>query len=894
MGLARYRQKRDFKKTAEPSGAGTPRARTKAVDTERLFVVQQHHASRPHFDFRLELDGVLKSWAVPKGPSLDPADKRLAVEVEDHPLDYADFEGTIPKGQYGGGSVIVWDTGVWTPGEDQDPARAHRDGSMKVELHGKKLRGGWALVRMKTRDGEKNNWLLIKEKDKYAKPAADFDVIARKPKSVLSGRLIEQIGEPGDREWNSNAPVKKKSRKTTPRKKTTKRVAASTKKRTPPPAAAAETAHAPTTLHGAVPADMPETLEPQLATLVEVVPVGDDWIHEVKFDGYRILAFVRDDAVRLLTRNGNDWSRKFPEIRDALQAATLPDAILDGEIVALDKAGLSHFQNLQRALMDDAAGDLVLFLFDVPYCAGMDLTNVPLVERRALLRELVRTLPPASRQRVRFSEAIEGHGGDVLKQACRLRLEGVLSKRADAPYTPGRTTSWRKLKCGHRQEFVIGGYTEPKGSRAAFGSLLMGYYTPRGELTYAGKVGAGFDADDLRRIGTRLRANERDDSPFKTAPRESARHWVEPRLVAEIGFTEWTGDGRLRHPVFLGLREDKEATDVKRETATRAKPRTTRARKAPASPPPSTRTTGTTRAASDVDAVVAGVRISNPHRVVYPDVGLTKLDIARYYETIADVFLPLGAHRPLSLVRCPAGSTGHCFFHKHIEDKPGDGLRAIPIKESGGEGVYSAIMNVKGLISLVQMNALELHAWGCRIDDIERPDRLVFDLDPGEGVKWPRVVEAAMAVRAVFEQMKLRSFVMTSGGKGLHVVVPIQRHLGWDRAKAFGKSVAKAMEQAEPAKYVANMSKAKRSGRVFIDYLRIQRGATSIAPYSTRARLGAPVAMPVEWDAIRDVKPDAFGVTNAPAHIKSRPRDPWEEMPSLRQRIPAAFLVSQE
>jgi bifunctional non-homologous end joining protein LigD len=877
VGLARYRTKRNFTRTPEPTGKAS--ARPSRTARRRLsFVVQLHHASHVHYDFRLELDGVLKSWAVPKGPSYDPRDKRLAVEVEDHPLEYAGFEGIIPEGQYGGGTVIVWDRGTWTPLEGHDPHEGLRAGSLKFRLEGKKLVGGWTLVRMKDDPGSaKHNWLLIKERDDTARDREALDVTDKLPRSVLSGKSIEQVrNATGSRTWNS-ARATKATKQKSPAER------GSRAKRSPAPPVAARALPV-----AAREEPMPRVLSPQLATLAEHIPEGDDWLHEVKFDGYRILAFVEPGGVRLVTRNAHDWSHKFQTVRDAVAALGLPACILDGEVVALDADGVSRFQGLQHVLKNPGSASLAYYVFDLPYFDGHNLSAVPLRERVEVLRNAFAGGDSAGV--VRLSEHIEGTGPGVLRSACRLGLEGIVSKRAGSPYTSARTADWVKTKCGRRQEFVVLGSTEPRGARSGFGSLLLGYYGRAGSLAYAGKVGAGFDEESLATLAARLRTLRRDEPPVDT-PRLRGVSWVEPRLVAEVAFTEWTGDGRLRHPVFLGLRGDKEHTDVKRESAARPKPRSTRRSSArPVTPRPRAKSAAN-RPAGDV---VAGVRITHPERIVYPPEGhakgITKLEVASYFERVADLIMPHAKDRLLSLVRCPGGSGTKCFFHKHVDSEGAPGLRSVPVVESGGEAHYVAATGVSGLVYLAQMNTLEFHGWQARADNIERPDRIVIDLDPAEKLGWERVTDGARRVRSVFEEMGLPAYVMTSGGKGLHIVIPIARTYGWDQIKAFARGLAKALEAAEPDRYTATLSKSARTGRIFVDYLRNQRGATSILPYSTRARPGAPVAMPIEWDDIDDVRPAQFTLRNVDRHLARRARDPWMDFFKRPRAVPRSLV----
>jgi bifunctional non-homologous end joining protein LigD len=813
-----YRRKRDFSRTREPSG----KVRTKAA-AKSHFVIQHHFARREHYDLRLELNGVLKSWAVPKGPSEDPHDKRLAVEVEDHPLEYASFEGEIPSGQYGAGKVEIWDKGWWEPAAGVDAAEGLRKGSLKFVLHGKRLRGSWVLVRMKARERRgKNNWLLIREREDRVKSATKLTTGGEH--AARNGRVSRpSLGRSVD----------------------------------------------PSLLDGAEKAPMPRLVQPQLATLVETVPEGSDWRHEVKFDGYRILAMIRDGEVRLMTRNHKDWTERFRSVAQAVVARKWREGVLDGEVVALNERGLSDFQALQRA-MESGAG-LHYCIFDVPHWNGWDLTACDLADRQALLARVL----GKKNGLIRFSEYIDGEGAEVLRAACRLDLEGVVSKRIDSPYVQGRSRTWVKSRCGARQEMVIGGYTDPRRSRESFGALLLGHYKD-GELIYGGKVGTGFDDFTLRSLGARLKKLEQDRPPFSARPPAAAArtaHWVRPDLVAEVRFTQWTSDGRMRHPVFLGLRSDKMARQVMRESPKSPKTRPTRkgartSKSAVVSPP----ATG---------PVVADREITNPGRVVYPEVGLTKLDVARYYEVMADKILPHLAGRPLSVVRCPQGASGACFFNKHLDVKGIAGLTSINIRESKGTRPYVIVQDERGLVYLAQMNVLELHAWGSTAKDLEHPDRLVFDLDPGDGATWSMVAEGARRIRDILKAVGLRSFLRTTGGKGLHVVAPIRPRADWETIKAATKTIAGRLARDDPDHFIDSMSKAKRRGKVFVDYLRNQRGATSIVAFSTRARSAATVSALIDWKDLDAFVPDRFTLAG---FLAKPPRsDPWREFWSLKQ-----------
>ncbi len=889
MSLKEYKRKRNFRRTPEPSGRGTKSA------PGRQFVIQKHAARRLHYDFRLEYDGTLKSWAVPKGPSLDPSVKSLAVQVEDHPLDYATFEGVIPQGEYGGGTVMVWDHGTWEP--EEDPDRGLKQGKLKFTLRGEKLHGSWALVRMGGKAGEDGkNWLLIKHRDEEAKPSAKHDILRRKPRSVVSGREMDQIAQDADRVWSNNRNGKAKSKQASPaaqaKSKSGKSKGRGTRasRQNRSPITANELEKAPAARRASLPGDF----QPQLATLASRVPEGDDWLHELKFDGYRILAFIENGKVRLVTRRGNDWTSRFRPVADALAELSIKSAILDGEVVSLDKQGLSNFQQLQNTMKRGNAESLVYYAFDVPYLLGYDLTKTPLMERKEVLGRLLLSGNPENDGTVRYSDHIRGEGEHVLQHACRSAMEGIISKRADSAYQQYRSSSWLKVKCLKQQEFVIGGFSKPEGSRVGFGALLLGHYE-NGDLMYAGRVGTGFTTQSLRQLAAELKKRKIDSPPFKNPPTGSRRRgvtWVRPELVGEVEFSEWTSDGRLRQPSFQGLREDKPAEDVVRE-----KPKSPASiEKAVGNGAPKRKRRSAKKKGSSVRAKpssknassgeVAGVRLTHPDRVLYPEQGLTKADLAEYYERIADWILPYVVDRPLTLVRCPDGQAGECFYQKHLTGSMPDAVQGVMIEEKGKRKEYVMVGDLAGLVSLVQMGVLEMHPWPAKKDKLERPDYLVFDLDPGEGIEWKAVVEGARELRSRLEEVGLSTFLRTSGGKGLHVVVPIQRRNTWDEAKQFAKSVADTLSREAPDRYIATMSKAKRRGKVYIDYLRNQRGATAIACYSTRARTGAPVAVPLAWDELSArTRADMYHVTNLQKRLSKLSRDPWEGFFSQRQSI---------
>ncbi|MDI6853218.1 MAG: DNA ligase D [Deltaproteobacteria bacterium] len=855
MSLEKYRQKRNFHKTPEPPGeAGSS-------ISGRTYCIQKHAASRLHYDLRLELDGVLKSWAVPKGPCLDPAEKRLAVHVEDHPLDYGSFEGIIPEGEYGGGTVMLWDRGQWEP--IGNPHQGYADGHLKFRLHGEKLRGGWTLVRLKAQEEENGdkNWLLIKERDEESRPLAEIDITDAEPLSVASGQNLEEIAASENLRVWSNEDEENPAGQDNKAKKTG---AGHPKPLSLDLAAVPKARLAP----------QPEMQYPQLAKLVKTPPQGDNWLHEIKFDGYRLVAVIKDRNIRLFTRHGKDWTAKFESIRAALAALPVKQAILDGEVVVLDEKGISHFQALQNYL-EGGAAQLIYFVFDLTYCDGYDLTRVPLLTRKELLRQIL----AASGDRapsIRFGDHLQGKGQAFYESACEHGLEGVVSKRADSPYEPRRTSSWLKIKCLLRQEFVVGGYTDPSGSRPGFGALVLGYYDDQGRLVYCGRVGTGFTQKLLQQILKELKARHQVKTPFDVPPagREARGvHWIKPELVAEVAFSDWTDEGILRHPSFQGLRWDKNPREVRRE-----EPEPT-ARVAGEKPGPEPQ--------KKEDRRLAGVKLSNPDRILYPAQGLTKEALADYYEMVADRILPHIVKRPLMVLRCPLGHEEECFYQKHLNETFPKEVHGVPIEEDGQIQLYIAIKDIKGLFSLVQLGVLEIHPWASPEADIEKPDRVIFDLDPGPKVEWPAVIEAAQILRDRLSRLGLQSFVKTSGGKGLHIFVPIQQRTGWKETKDFARAVAEAMVQQNPKKYIATMSLAKRHGKIFVDYLRTGRGSTCVAPYSTRARPGAPVSTPLTWEELADVAgPAQFTVENLSARLARLRHDPWEEFFKVKQSLP--------
>lgn len=850
--LQAYRAKRDFQHTPEPAAGGK---RSQA----RSFVIQKHDASHLHYDFRLELEGTLKSWAVPKGPSLDPGVKRMAVQVEDHPISYASFEGTIPANQYGAGNVIVWDRGTWLP--VGDPVAGLQNGKLKFELRGEKLKGHWSLVRMHGKGGERQPpWLLIKDKDDAARPAADYDVLQALPDSVITG-----------------APL-------TPRKTTAAKKA---------PAKAASTSNAaagkkPATTRrqppGALKDDLPQTLAPELATLVTHMPTdSQDWAYEIKFDGYRLLTRVEGTSIRCFTRNGHDWSDRLPVLVQALSRLSLRSGWLDGEIVVHDSKGLPDFGALQNAFDSGSTAQIVYYVFDLPFYDGYDLRPLPLVERRNLLRALVQAAPPGP---VRFSETLEAGTQNLLAAARRLGLEGVIGKRLSSPYVSRRSPSWIKLKTQLRQEFVIGGYTEPKGSRAGLGALLLGVYDDQGALRYAGNVGTGFDDNTLQHLQGKLAALAIPRPAFAGLPASVKGHWVKPVLVAEVSFAQWTHTGRIRHAVFRGLRTDKDARKVTRESAQPIEDLMPATQKSAASPrTPAAGKRGTRRPAPDSGTL----RVTHPERVVDPDTGLTKLDLVHYYALVAPLMLPHLRARPVALVRAPDGVQGELFFQKHADATAIPGLKLLDPALDPGHAPLLEITTAEALLAATQFNVMEFHTWNATTRSIAKPDRMTFDLDPGEGVSWAQVLEAAQLVQALLKELGLPAFLKTSGGKGLHVVVPLKPAFGWDTVKDFSQAIVRHLSAVIPERFVAKSGPRNRVGKIFPDYLRNGFGATTVCAWSLRARPGLGVSVPVSWDELNGLSgPAHWTVANIADRIAIG-NSPWDGYEQARCTLPAAM-----
>ena len=797
--LSTYRKKRDFGITSEPRGEVAHAGKALA------FVVQKHAATRLHYDFRLELDGTLKSWAVPKGPSLDPKVRRMAVHVEDHPISYGGFEGVIPKGQYGAGTVIVWDRGTWVALED--PREGYRRGKLKFELHGEKLHGRWTLVRMHGREGERQEpWLLIKENDEEARPASEYDIVEDLPDSVLTKPKANT----------------KNTKSTKDTKKAVKAKKARSGKR--------EEAGVPA---GAVKAKLPLAFAPQLAVLVDEPPAGSGWTYEVKFDGYRLLARIDGDDVRLFTRNGNDWTSRLEALRDEVASLRIASAWLDGEIVVLDANGNPSFQSLQNAFDARKTSDIVYFAFDAPHFGGYDLTRVPLAERRRVLQAALERNPSGF---IRFSESFEGPVRRLLDSACDKGLEGLIGKKADAPYASRRSPTWIKLKCTKRQEFVVVGYTDPKGSRTGFGSLLLAV-NEGGKLTYAGNVGTGFDQRGLQSLYAKLKALDTVKSALEAVPRGVKGHWVRPKLVAEVAFTEWTGDGRIRHPVFHGLRADKDPGAITREAA------------------------GT-------------IKVTHGERVIDPASKATKLDLVEYYARVAPHMLPHLEGRAISIVRAPTGITGELFFQKHLP----------------GQSATIEIATAEALVAAAQMNGIEFHTGNSTKRDSSHPDRVIFDLDPGEGIDWATLKEATTLTRKMLDLLGLESFLKTSGGKGLHVVVPLTPKWNYDAVKDFSELLVQHMSRTIPKLFVPKSGARNRVGRIFIDYLRNGKTATTIAAFSARARPGLGVSVPVAWRELSGLEAaNPWNIANVFDRLKRQRADPWKDYAKTKQTLDAAL-----
>ncbi len=836
--LKKYREKRNFQVTSEPAEGG------EANEDARAFVIQKHWASRLHYDFRLELDGAMKSWAVPKGPCYDPAIKRMAVQVEDHPIAYNQFEGQIPEGQYGAGKVIIWDEGKWMP--VGDPRKGYRDGHLKFDLQGVKMQGRWALIRLKGKESEKQPpWLLVKDRDDFARPERDFSVVDEMPDSVVP---LRKSGKKKARNAPSEQAEGQAARK-----------ADGQAEGQPDDEADGQAA-----LPG-VAAELPEQLKPQLATLVDGVPHhAPDWLYEMKFDGYRMVVRIEGESVRLFTRNGHDWSAKLPHLVEAFRALPAKWAWVDGEVVMLDREGIPNFQSLQNAFDGERTQDIVFYAFDLPFIGRRDLRQEPLGVRRALLKQLMDT---AEDDHLRFSEALEAAPSDLVTTACKMGLEGIMAKRLSSPYVSRRSDTWVKVKCARRQEFAIVGYTAPKGSRAGLGALLLAVTEQDGSLRYAGKVGTGFDDESLISLQKRLASIETDKKPVANAPAASGVRWVKPEMIAEVSFGEWTSGGNIRHSVFRGLRQDKPVRAISREKAVPVKDveGDAGAAKTARKEPPAAKT-----------GRGKGGKLTNPDRVIDPSTKLTKLDLARYYGLIAPLMLEHLKNRPVSFLRAPAGIQGEFFFQKHLEAAM-PGVKPLPAKLDPDHPPLLEVPTEEAIMSAVQMNVVEFHTWNAVKTSINKPDRMLFDLDPGEGVQWPAMQQAANLVRVLLQEIGLQAWLKTSGGKGLHVVVPLRKQYDWDTVKRFSQVIVQHLARTLPQLFVAKSGPKNRVGKIFADYLRNGFGATTVCAWSARARPGLGVSVPVTWDELDKLTSGAhWTIQDIHARLDAG-NDPWAD-----------------
>ncbi len=892
--LARYRAMRDFHVTAEPSGGS--RLKSTRATQELPFVVQKHAATRLHYDFRLGWNGVMKSWAVTKGPSFFPGDKRLAVEVEDHPMEYAGFEGTIPKGQYGGGAVMVWDFGDWRPLVDVD--RGLRDGNLKFELRGKKLKGAWALVRMKGRNErpDKPNWLLIKERDEFVRAESDPAITDTAPNSAVTNRTMEEIAASGDHVWQSGSREEHRSREDQRSKQ--RRVPAHEPEPTPAEPAIKRvrrlTNPVSQILKTAPHERFPGFISPQLAEPATAAPDQSDWVHEIKLDGYRIQIHIRPSRksgkltreARLLTRTGLDWTHRMPDLARAAAILPVTDAILDGEVVVLNAEGLPDFGALQAAFQEGGSHNLTYFAFDLLHLDGHNLRGLPLLKRKQLLASLFSGDKNASP--LRLSEHFEAKGSTVFAKASALGAEGIVSKLASSVYQPGRSSGWRKVKCTLEQEFAIIGFTAPAKGGHGIGALLLGYYE-QGKLRYAGRAGTGFTQQVSGRLRTRLNKLIVKTSSLERIPPDARRgvFWVKPELVAQVAFAAWTNDNLVRQAAFKGLREDKPANEVERESVSSSPvPRNMRS----AAAKPGIQVKKVVR--SQAPASATSLPITHPGKILDAESGMTKGMLAEYYVAVAERMLPHVADRPLSVVRCPDGTGGQCFFQKHLGMGMPEGVKSvsIPNRKTGKREDYLTVASQDGLVGLAQMGVLEIHPWGSRNKSLEQPDRVVFDLDPDTAISWQTLASAARELRGRLRQLGLAGFLKQTGGKGLHIVVPIEAEHPWPVVKDFARKVVLSMEKDQPNLYVTKMTKALRTGRIYLDYLRNEWEATSISPFSPRARSGVPVAVTMDWNELESKRAPSYHVSDLAQWRSRLKHDPWKEMARTRQTLSQKVL----
>lgn len=814
MSLKKYQTKRHFKLTPEPKGKINKKS-------EHIFVVQKHAASHLHYDFRLAINGVLKSWAIPKGPCLDPSVKRLAVEVEDHPLEYATFEGEIPQHEYGAGSVIVWDYGVWVANDNLE--KAYYNGSMNFELQGSKLKGHWHLVKLNTAT-TKPQWLLMKAQDEYAKKLNEYDVIDEDPASVLSNKKLQLEKKP---QKLKREKVKKKESQSK--------------------------------IHSEE--IFSKVYIPQLATLSTVVPQGDQWIYETKFDGYRILAYVNKDNVRLITRNNQDWSNKFPTIVTELSKLNLSFTVLDGEVVVLDNKNISDFQSLQNILtMEKSQANLHFFLFDLLVYQEKEIMSLSLIERKKILKKLINH----HFEHIHYTEHLEGDANILLKSACKAGLEGIMAKDKNSTYQQARTQYWLKLKCHQRQEFVVVGYTEPAGIRKYFGALLIAYYENNGQLKFAGHVGTGFNYQSLKMLYEKLVLLEQDEMPLLKKPHDPLLrniHWVKPELIIEVEFTSWTRDGILRHPSYRGLRMDKLAQEITQEIAINPNKN-------------------------------INFKISHPNKVLFRDIGITKQDLAIYYEKISNLILPFIKNRPLTLLRCPTGTQKKCFLQKNWTTGLPHGLNATAITDKKDNPQYISLNDKEGLIDLAQISAIEIHPWASINNALDYPDQMIFDLDPDKNTKWQDLITAANILHQALDKLNLNNYIKLTGGKGMHVVIPLNSSQNYDKIKQFSKLMAQKLSKYYPALFIDTMNKMARKNKIFIDYLRNEKEATAVSPFSPRHDENASIAVPISWDKLNDYKNSKhYSIRSIDVYLKDYPKNPWEDFFHSNQTITEKHFI---
>jgi bifunctional non-homologous end joining protein LigD len=898
--LARYQSMRDFDITAEPSGVGRKK---KLLPKGLPFCIQKHAASHLHYDFRLGWNGVLKSWAVAKGPSYFTGDKRLAVQVEDHPMEYGGFEGIIPAGQYGGGTVMLWDQGTWEtqPGHE-DVDKGLLEGSLKFVMHGTKIKGKWALIRMggKAANERKPNWLLIKEHDDFERRKDDPSVTVEEPNSVVTGRTMEQIAHNEDHVWNSKDTANGKAwyRQVGDSGSPDDESSASSNLKDQKKSSAFEKKRAMTvssfekSLSRLPKESQPGFVAPQLALQAISPPTGEGWLHELKLDGYRMQARKDGTGVQMLTRKGLDWTHRVRAVANEVAKLAVDKVTLDGEVVVVTEDGTTSFADLQASLQDGAKNVLTYFCFDLLHVDGHNIRELPLKQRKEILGSV---LSGANEELVRVSEHLETGGEELFRKACELHAEGIVSKKSSGRYSSGRSGDWLKMKCLHEQEFVVGGFTLPSNGIEGVGALLLGYYRD-GNLIYAGRTGTGFTQKTHKTIRRRLNGLVQVMVPFEQVPSDARRgiKWVNPELVVQVRFATWTADNLVRQAAFLGVREDKSAGEVVREEdAVAPRPKGLKKQTVSAKAAATHRVKGRVAAKELAAMEHAPVRLTHPEKILDERSGLTKQMLADYYWAVAAEMLPHVADRPLSLVRCPDGAEKPCFYQKHASHALPDGVGSVEVADKNGKvEPYITLSTAEALTGLAQMGVLEVHPWGSRNGDLEHPDRLIFDLDPDEALGWNVLAEAAAEVRKRLKAIGLESFLKTTGGKGLHVVVPIAPKMDWPAAKEFAHGFVNAMEKANPSLYLTKMTKAARKGKIYLDYLRNERGATSVAPFSPRARAGAPVSLPLKWSDLKLAERPVFPVT-AFAEWKARIKvDPWKAMATMKQHITAEALAS--